>query len=84
MEEIPNIIACVPCVEGMQMGYVPYKDAIIVKCSQCNCRVWLGPESKKAHVELKAPIWCMKCVAIEFGEEAKDNIQVLSDKKMGE
>lgn len=78
------VIGCVPCVLGMAMGHVPYKNSTVVKCSRCNTKVWLGPKQKEAHENQGYPIVCLDCIAKQHGEEAADWMVSLSDKKEGE
>ena len=83
MDEKVNIIACVPCVEGIQLGFLPYKDSVITRCEKCNCRIWLGPECAKRR-KGGVPVWCMKCILKEFGPDAANDMHKLTDKKRGE
>ena len=54
-------IACVPCLDGMQIGYVPYKNSAVRSCSQCGTEVFVGPESLKVHKSQRIPIYCLLC-----------------------
>ena len=78
------VIGCVPCVDGMKLGYLPYKNSTVAKCSRCNRDVWLGPKQKEAHETRGFPIICLNCIVEEHGAEAADWIVPLTTKKMGE
>lgn len=78
-------IACVPCLDGMKMGYVPYKNSVISKCCKCNTSIWVGPECWKKHKEEGIELWCMVCLAKEMGpEEVAASMKSLTNKGMGE
>jgi hypothetical protein len=77
-------IACVPCLDGMQIGYVPYKNSAVRSCCQCGTKVFVGPESLKVLKEQGIPIYCMICLVREYGEDAvRELMQPLTKKKMG-
>jgi hypothetical protein len=78
------VIGCVPCVDGMKLNYVPYKNSTVAKCSLCEKEVWLGPKQKEAHEKQHYPIVCLNCIAKEHGAEAADWIIPLTEKKTGE
>lgn len=78
------VIGCVPCVDGMKLNYLPYKNSTVAKCPRCKKEVWLGPKQKEAHEKQGYPILCLNCIAREHGAEAADWIIPLTDKKMGE
>ena len=78
-------IACIPCVEGMAIGYSPYKNSLIKPCSQCDVKVWVGPKSWDLHRTSNIPIVCVYCLAAEYGPEAVYTaLQPLTSKKTGE
>lgn len=78
-----KIVGCVPCVDGMRAGFVPYKGSSIAKCSECGERVWLGPEQKKL-VDAGWPIICLICIYKKYGDDSFNYIHPLTDKKPGE
>jgi hypothetical protein len=82
MENDETIVGCVPCVEGMSAGFVPYKNSIVGHCSQCNKSVWVGPECQKK-VAQGVKIWCMICI-IKKRPESLGNIIRLTDKGEGD
>ena len=80
-----HIIGCVPCVDGLKMGYVPYKHSSVGKCSSCGCEVWVGPETRKVHEKDGVPYVCLNCIVkskIAGGGELA--FEKLTNKKMGE
>ena len=83
MDEQVNIIACVPCLEGMQLGFTPYKNSTITRCEKCGTRVWLGPTCAEKRKE-GIPVWCMKCIILEHGPDAVNGIRSLTNKGAGE
>jgi hypothetical protein len=78
MDEV-QIIACVPCLDGIQLGYKTYEGSVIKECSQCQLKVWVGPESMKRMNE-GVPIVCMRCILKEHGPDALKNMRPLTDK----
>ena len=48
-----RVIAGMPCVASMQIGYVPYKGSVIKPCCQCGTACWVGPESWKLAESLR-------------------------------
>ena len=83
-DRLEMVIGCVPCVDGMKLGYVSYKKSTVAKCSRCSTEVWLGPKQKVAAETHGYPIICLNCIIKEHGAEAADCIVPLSNKKMGE
>jgi hypothetical protein len=78
-------IACIPCLDGMQIGFVPYKNSVVRQCCQCATKVFVGPESLKVHEAQGVPFYCMLCLVKEYGEDAvRELMQPLTQKKMGE
>ncbi len=85
MEDEINIIACVPCLEGIQLGFIPYQNSVIARCEECNCKVWVGPVClEKKRSDKNIPLWCMKCILKKYGPEAAEHIRALTNKQMGE
>jgi hypothetical protein len=82
--DIEKIVGCVPCVDGMRSGFVPYKGSSVAHCSKCDERVWLGPEQRKMHEQYGWPIICLICIYKEHGEESLEWIHPLTDKIPGE
>ncbi len=78
------VIGCVPCVDGMKLNYLPYRNSTVAKCSRCSKEVWLGPKQKEAHEKQGYSIVCLNCIVKEHGAEAADWIIPLTEKKMGE
>ncbi len=77
-------IGCMPCVDSMKAGFVPYKNSTVAKCSECDCEVWLGPKQKEFHEQQGYPIVCLICLYKKYGDEVLGNIIPLTDKKTGD
>lgn len=78
------VLGCLPCVECMARGILPYQGSVVEKCSQCGKEVWMGPEQRKLHETKKYMIVCLCCLADEFGEEAIQLLRPLTRKGQGE
>lgn len=74
------IIGCIPCLDGMKKGYVPYQNSTVGRCSRCDLEVWVGPAQKKQHETHGYPIVCLRCVLEEYGPDAMSSMQPLTKK----
>ncbi len=81
MDEVLYVIGCMPCVHSMSLGFLPYEDSTVGKCSRCNVEVWVGPEQRKQIKAHGYPIICYICILKEQGPEALENMISLSDKR---
>ncbi len=84
IEEQEIVLGCMPCVDSMKVGFLPYKNSTVAKCSKCNCDVWLGPKQKEVSEQKKCSIICLICIYKEHGPEAINQLIPLTDKKMGD
>jgi DNA-directed RNA polymerase subunit RPC12/RpoP len=80
-----KIVMCIPCLEGMKIGFVPYKNSTVSKCSQCKTEVFVGPKQMELVKKEGLEIWCPVCCIKKFGqEEVSASMKILTNKKMGD
>jgi hypothetical protein len=80
-----RIVMCIPCVEGFNVGFIPYKNSSVKECSQCKIKVWVGPKQMELVKKEGLEIWCPVCCVKKYGEEeVKAAMKILTNKRMGE
>jgi len=78
------VLGCLPCIDSMKMGLVPYKNSTVANCSKCRCKVWLGPKQKQVSETKKCSIVCLVCLYKEHGPDVVNQLTPLTNKRMGE
>ncbi len=78
------VLGCMPCLDSIAMGLLPYKDSTVAICSKCGIKVWLGPKQKEVSEKQKCDIVCLLCLYLEHGPDVVNQLKPLTNKRMGE
>lgn len=66
-----------------EAGWVPYKNSVVIDCTECGSPCYVGPEQNAKRIADKMDVLCAVCLVQIHGADEWE-FKSLSDKKPGE